>query len=222
VKLDLLFCACVFISAAAFLIGLFGYFTPVAYVLALAAAFPAGGGAAAYVFCVTMLLRDEPLNVWHDFKRKFLENVKNAAPAGILCAAFLYAQVFLWGPLIVGAPVAAPLWLIPGFAFLVIFGMVAPYVFLQFAYIELGALKIIKNSVLLAFANAPKSFMGSITGGAIWIVFFIFLPNSAYLTPLFILIGISVSLLLCLMWVWPVVDKQFSIVDSLSNARKME
>jgi len=222
VKMNLLFCACAFIPAAAFLVGLLGYFTAAAYILALIAAFPVGGAATAYVFCITKLLRDEPVFVWHDFKRKFLENIKQAALPGMLCAAFLYAQVFLWGPLIVGGAATAPLWLLPGFVFLIIFGMVAPYIFLQFAYIELGMLAIMKNSVLVSFAYAPRSFMGSIMGGAIWAVFFAFLPRSAFLTPLLILIGVSISLLLCLMWVWPVVDKQFSIVESLSNAKTME
>jgi len=214
-----LFSICALPSAAAFLLGFFGFLTGIMYILALLAAFPVGGAFSACAFCITKMLRDEPGYVLHDFKRKFLENSLQSAVLGMLCAVFIYAQVFIWGPLIAGNAVDLA-WLIMGIVILLIFGMVAPYVFLQIAYIDLKTSQILINSILISFINAPRSFMGAITGGVIWVVFALFLPNSLMAAPLFILIGFSVSWLLCFMWVWPNVDKQFRIEETLRD-RKM-
>jgi len=57
--------------------------------------------------------------------------------------------------------------------------------------------------------------MGAFAGGVIWIAFVLFFPGSMFLVPLYVLIGFSLSWLLCLMWVWPPADKQFSIEETL-------
>jgi len=215
VKLNLLLCACALPTAALFILGLLGFFTNLAYLLSLVAALPVGGAVAAHMFCITNILRDEPGYILKDFKRKYLENWKQAAPLGILCAVFIYAQVFIWGPLIFGGAGADILWLIPGAAFLLSFNMVAPYVFLQIAYIKLSTMKILKNGILISFMNAPRSFMGAVIGFIPWAAFVLFLPNSAPFTPLIPVIAFSLSWLISLMWVWPIVDKQFKISETL-------
>jgi len=161
IKLNLLFCACVSVSVISFVLGIFGFFTGIALVLALVAAYPVGGGLSAYMFCITKMLRDEPLFIWHDFKRKLLENMKQAAAPGILCAAFLYVQIFLWNAAVAGVFNANPALLVMDVVFLLAFGMVAPYVFLQIAYIELRTGQILTNSIVLAFANTKRSIVGA-------------------------------------------------------------
>jgi len=217
VKLNLLFCACIIPSVATFSVGFFSTFTFLMYTLSLLTAVPAGGAIVAYVFCITKMLRDQPFFVWHDFKRKFLENVRQAAVPGVLCAVFVYAQVYLWGAFIAGGEVIDVTWLIAGAIALLIFGMVTPYVFMQIAYIDLKTRQIIINSILLSFANTPRSFMGALTGGIIWIVFILFLPASLIAMPVLLIFGFSASGLLCFMWVWPPVNKQFSIDETLCN-----
>jgi len=167
-----------------------------------------------------MILRDEPGYVWHDFWRKFKENAKQAALPGILCTAFIYAQAYLWGPFLYGGSVMDAGWMIVGVVMLVVFGMVAPFVFLQIAYIELKTKKIIINSLLLAFAHAPRSFMGAIMGGAIWVAFFLLMPGSLVAVPVILLLGFSVSWLLDLMWIWPLVDRQFNINETLRERKR--
>jgi len=221
-KLNLLFCCCVLLSATAFLLGFFGVLTGFMYLLAFLAAFPVGGALSAYVFCITKMLRDEPGYIWHDFKRKFLENFKQAAAPGMLCASFVYAQVFVWGPFALSDSGSNLVWLIFGLIVLLIFGMVAPYIFLQLAYIHLKTSQILKNSILISFINAPRSLLGAITSGLIWLVFFLLLPDSLLLAPILVLAGIPISLLLLLMWVWPPVDKQFRIDETLRERRENE
>ena len=220
VKLNLLFCAFVLPSATLFLVGLFGFYSGIALIISLVAALPIGGAVVAYVFCITKMLRDEPGFIWFDYKRKFKENMKQAAAPGILCAAFVYAQVYLWGPFLFGGADIDAVWLIPGIGFIMIFGMAAPYFFLQITYLKLKTKQIIINSVLISFANAPRSFMGAVMGGALWVAFILLLPESLVVTPLLLLIGFSLPGLLNMMWVWPPVNKQFGIEETLRGRRE--
>ena len=215
VRLNLLFCACLLPSGAVFLAGLFGFYSEIALFISLLVAFPVGGAVVAYFFCITKMLRYQPGYIWHDFKRKFRENARQAAMPGILCTAFVYAQVYLWGTFLFGGAGIDAVWLIPGAMFLLVFSMVAPYFFLQVAYIDLKTKQIIINSVLLSFASAPRSFMGAAMGGVVWVAFFVLLPQSLAVAPLLLLFGFSLSWLLNLMWLWPAVNKQFRIEETL-------
>ena len=216
IKLNLLYCLCVLPSVVLFLSCLFGVLNQAALLLLLPAAFPVGGAGCALSFCITKMLRDEPGYVLYDFKRKFKENVKQAALPGILYAVFVCAQVYLWGSLVVSGAAGSLGWLILGFASLMMVWMISPYFFLQVAYIDLKSMQIVKNSVLISFGAAARSIAGAVTGGAVWIVFFLLLPDSLLFIPIILLFGFSLSRLLNLMWVWPPVDRQFSIEKTLS------
>jgi uncharacterized membrane protein YesL len=217
IRLNLLFCACMLPSAALFAASLFGLLPYPAFLLSLAAAFPAGGACCACFFCITKMLRDDPGYLWHTFKRKFRENIKQAMAPGVCYATFLYAQIYLWVLfLFEGMPIGA------GGAFLSLvsllaFGMVAPYIFLLAAYIDLPMPEIVKNSLLLAFANAPRSFAGALSGGVIWLAFALLSPASLTFSPFLFLFGFSMSWLANLMWIWLPVDRQFAISETLKG-----
>jgi len=215
VKLNILLCLCVAPTAVVFLFGLFGYYTGIAFILSLILAFPVGGALTASFYYITKMMRDDPSYVWYEFKRKFLENFRQAAPAGMICTAFVYAQVLLWGELILGEQGGDLIWFIVALLSLLIFGMITPYIFMHFAYIDLKAFRIIKNSVLLSFGFLPRSFMGAFLGGMIWIIFALYLPLSMLALPLVLLIFVSLSMLLCLMWVWKPFNNQFNIEETL-------
>ena len=83
------------------------------------------------------------------------------------------------------------------------------------AYIDLTTLKIIKNSVLMSFGYLPRSFAGVVMGSIIWVAFALFFPLSMVFLPIIALFGISISMLLCLMWIWPPFDAQFKIEETL-------
>ena len=219
VKLNLIFCVCILPAVTVFLLGLYGIFPGVMYLASLVLAFPVGGALVAYVFCVTKLLRDDPGYIWHDFKRKFRENFKQAAAPGIACAAIIQVQVIMWIPVFMSGTETGLGWTAAMLVVLLIFTMVAPYVFVLFAYVDLKTLQTIKNGILLSLANAPRSIAGALCGGFIWLVFVLLLPFSLLFLPLILIIGFSLSLLLCFMWVWPPIDKQFAIEETL-NARR--
>jgi uncharacterized membrane protein YesL len=192
------------------------------YTLSLLAAFPVGGAVAACFFCITKMFRDQPSYVWYDFKRKFLENMKQAAAPGMLCVAFIYTQILMWRTIFFSGVSIDAVWIAIGVIVLLIFEMVVPYMFLQIAYIKLRTRQVMKNSVLIAFINTPRSFLGAITGGVIWIAYALLLPTSLYATPLILIIGFTFSWWLCLFWIWPPVNKLFKIEEVLKERQNCE
>jgi len=221
VKLNLLFCVCAAPTVILFILGLLGFYSPVALVLSILAAFPVGGAITANMYCISKMLYDEPGFLWHDFKRKFLENIKQAAAPGMLSTAFVYSQIFLWTPLMIDETGMDTVWGVLGIALLLFFSMVSPYVFIQIAYVDLKMFPLIKNSILLAISNVPRSFMGFLTGGIVWFVFILFFPVSLVFSPLILLFGFTMSWLLCLMWIWPFFNKHFAVEETLTG-RKAE
>jgi uncharacterized membrane protein YesL len=167
-------------------------------------------------------MRDDPSYVWYEFKRKFRENYKQSAAIGILCTAFVYTQILLWIMMVVSEDTAGLSWVILALLSLLFFGMITPYIFLHFAYIDLKTLGILKNSVLMTFAYLPRSFMGAILGGLLWIMVALFFPESLLMgLPAIVIFAITVSMLLNLMWTWKPFDASFSIEETL-NQRKEE
>jgi len=221
-KVNILFFLCVLPSVAMFFLWLFGVFG-FALVLSIFLAYPIGGAIAASMFCVTAMLRDDPGFVWDDFKRKFWENLRQAGVAGVFLTTFLYTQVFLfWLPIMADWAVAGTAWVIGGLLLFFFVMMFAPYMFLHFAYIELGTFKIIKNSVLLALTKPGRSFMGAFLGLLPWVALFMFFPITLVFFPLIPFFMFVLSWLLTLMWVWPIFNQRFSVEETLNKERDEE
>ena len=227
IKLNLLFCLTVLPSAAAFVLGA-GPFILEQYeinlvflLLSLALAFPIGGATVAYVYYITKMMRDDPSYVWDEFKRKFKENVRQAAPAGIVCTAFVYMQILMWFQVAyqIGddSYTGGLLWFILALVSLLFYSMITPYIFLHFAYIDLKTFQIIKNSMLMTFAYLPRSFMGGVTGGIMWVLMALQFPNSLISFPFVVLFLVSVSMLLTLSWIWKPFDNYFKIEETLKK-----
>ena len=222
VKINLLFFVCILPTTAAFLIGFIGFYTEIAFILSLIFSIPVGGALVAYVYYITKMMRDDPSYVWYEFKRKFVENWKQAAPVGVLCTVFIYAQVLLWYYMVYINPTGDLVMFILSLLSILIFSMVTPYIFMHLAYIKLRTIGTLKNSFLLSFGYLPRSFMGAVTGGVIWILLVLYLPLSFLLLPLVALIFISLSMLLCLTWVWKPFDTQFKIEETLIGRKNEE
>ena len=213
-KLNILLCICVLPSLVMFILGFLGFYTGIALALSFIFAFPIGGALVAYIYNITKMMRDDPSYIWYEFKRKFKENYRQAAPVGMLCTAFVFAQIMLWGSMIMEAG-GDIVWFLVALFSMLIFWMITPYIFLNLAYIDLSTLGVLKNSVLLAFGYLPRSFVGVVLGSIMWVAFALFLPVSLIFVPVIALFGISISMLLCLMWIWPIFNEQFKIEETL-------
>lgn len=218
-KLNILFSLTALPSAAAFFLVFIGFSPNIMFVLAIVLSFPIGGGMTACIYYITKLMRDDPSFVWFEYRRKFKENFRQAGPVGMICTAFVYAHILIWSSLwmslIADQPAGDLTWYIIAVVSLLVFFMVTPYIFMQFAYIDLKSLQTVKNSVLLSFGYFPRSFMGALLGSLIWVAFALFMPLSFMAFPIIPLIAFSLSMLLSLMWVWPPFNKHFSIEETL-------
>jgi hypothetical protein len=222
VKLNMLLLVCVLPSIVLFIITLSGFYSLITFIFALILAFPVGGAITSCVYYITKQMRDDPSYVWYEFKRKFLENYKQSATIGILCTAFVYTQILLWIMLIMSEEIVGLSWVILALLSLLLFNMITPYIFLHFAYIDLRTPGLLKNSILMAFAYLPRSFMGAISGGLFWLMIALFFPDSLIIGfPVIVIFAITVSMLLNLMWTWKPFEKSFNIEETL-NQRKDE
>lgn len=215
VKLNILFCLSALPSAALFVFGLFGTGGTLMILLSVPAAFPIGGAITSCVFCIVKMLRDDPGYAFYEFWRKFKENVLQSAVPGIFYTAFVYIQLYFWIGMSVGEieiSFGTMTLLIVSATF---FEMIIPYVFLQTAYVALKNPAIMKNSVLIAIKNAPKSFCGMILGRSFWIASLLFFPLSMWWAPFLLMFGFTLSWLINLMWIWPAADGIFSIDKAL-------
>lgn len=232
IKLSLLFSLLVLPTAVCFLIGLLLEIMPFLsgqsdtlglffLIISIPLAYPVGGAMSACFFNITRFMRDDPSYLWHDFKRKFAENHKQAALTGIVCTAFVYLQIILWVQIfyqLVSETYAGGLvmLLVAGFSILLFF-MITPYIFMHYAYIDLKTAAILKNSVLMTLAYLPRSFMGALCGGIIWVLIAAFVPHSLAAVPLVPIILVSLSMMLFLTWTWPKFNDYFKIEETLKN-----
>lgn len=218
VSLNLLLCGCVLPAAALYVLALMGVGDGWALALALVASVPLGGAVGAAMFCLTQLLQRESVAVWFDFRRKFVENWKALAVPGVVLAAFVFAQAHFWAMVFSGADVG--IW---GVVLLLLsFGVVlaiAPYVFLQAAYLDAGVGRVLGNALVLSSANVLRTCAGMLCASIAWVALAAFLPVSLVLVPVVAIAGFSLTLLANLVYIWPVVDRQFGISDELSARR---
>lgn len=219
IKLNLLILILLLPSAILLMLSVLGIQGTLTFALAVLTACPLGGAVSAGLFVVANALRDESGVPWNDFWRKFAETFWRALIPGMVSAVFLYAQVHLWSLILFDGNIVGRLNVFLGVVSLLVFSMLAPYVFLQIAYVDLSVPQIFRNAVLIAFGNLPRSLMGALTGCAIWVVFVLLLPASLAALPLIALLGISLSWFLSLMWIWPVLDNQFAIDRTLRERR---
>lgn len=224
VKLNLLFFACCLPSLLLFLLSLltfgqdgFLFWALLAWILS----FAVGPAITAVYYLITKMLRDDPGFIWHDFKRIFKSNFKGTVLPGMFYTLILGSQAlsfFYYYRIGSTGGLSFVVFAIYLFSVL-LFAMAAPYFFLQKAYLDLKNGGVLKNSLLLALANAPRSLMGALLGSGLILAQMLFLPLTFITLVIF---GFSLPMLLNMMWIWPPVDKVFSIEKTLRKRENPE
>jgi hypothetical protein len=218
VSLNLLLCSCGLPSAALYALALIGVGNGWVLALAVVASAPLGGALSAAMFCLTQVLQRQPVAVWYDFRRKFTENWRALAVPGAVLAAFVFAQLHFWAMVFSGEDVGMWGAVLLSLSFGVVLA-IAPYVFLQVAYLDAGIGRVLANALILSSSNVLRTFAGLLCGSFAWILLALFLPVSLVLAPVVLIAGFSVTLLANLVYIWPVVDRQFGISDELDARR---
>lgn len=222
VKVNLLYQACVLPAQLLLIVSILGFVGGnallflVCSLLGAAAGILVGPAGAALNYCVSKMLRDVPGFVGHDFKKALRENFNTMAGPGILYAIIMGAQVYAYlyysgmqqgvGPMLMGAFLLSVL----------LFTMVAPYLFLQAPYLQLRAGSLLKNSLLLAVGFFPRSLVSALIH-----LLFLFVQVRVFplLLPFTLVLGYALPCLLGQMWIWLPLDKTFQIEETM-KARK--
>lgn len=181
--------------------------------LALLFSFPVGPATVALNLLVSKMLRDEPGFVWHDFKKAFKENFKSSVAPGMIYSLILGAQAFAYFYYIsLSATTVGFLMAALYFFSVLLFALASPYFFLQSAYLDLKTGGLLRNSVALALGFLPRSLVGALLGTGLVLGQMLLFP---FLTIVTFFVGYTIPLLMNLMWIWPPVDKTFSIDETL-------
>lgn len=188
------------------------------FALSILAGLVVGGAKTAMSFCVGKMLRDEPGFLWQDFKTAFVENAKPTAIVGALSHAVTAAQLVLLLRFLLAGGLTGPVLALLLVSVLV-FHMVMPYYYLQSAYLQLGNGALLKNSVLLAVGNLPRSFCQAAIYVASGIAIVFFQPVSLVFATF---VGYAIPLLMGLLFIWPPVNKTFKIAETLKNKEETE
>ena len=191
--------------------------------LTLLAFIPIGSARTALMFCITKMLRDDPGYIGYDFRRTFVSNFRVTVVPGIVHELVFSAQLIIL-TLILSDVVEGNLTAVIFASSAVIFSMIAPYFFLQAGYVELKILPLLKNSFFLSFMNIPRSFGGALLGDMLVLAFSALVMLTVLdavvliiLVFVTVLIGYSIPAFFCLSFIWPPVDKVFSIEETLRN-----
>lgn len=219
VKLNLLVALCMLPALLLFGIGVLlynagGFFWGLVFGLgALLLSFPIGPALTAMVRILTKMLCDTPGFVWHDFKRYFKENFRSMLLPGMLFSALAGAQLFalLNGSMLANAGIVVTAMF---FLSVLLLLLIWPYFYLQAAYLELGLLPRLQNSVALSLGFLPRSAAGGLLFGALVVAQVLFFPLTL---PILLFIGITLPALICMMWTWPPTNKSFNIEETLKK-----
>ncbi len=175
---------------------------------------PLGPALTAFYWLLAQMLRDEPGFLWHDFKRKFRENFRHMAIPGMLLGAMAGSLgLILLYTLLGAAPASLPMTALFFLAALLV-SLFYPYFFTQAAYIDLPPWRLLQNSFLLAFANLPRSLVGTLLGTGLLLAQLFFFP---FAVPLSLFVGFTLPGLLNLMWIWPRINQTFKIDETLKK-----
>lgn len=198
-----------------------GFWVLVFCVIGLITCIPLGPTITAVIYVISKMLRDDPGFVWHDFWDKFKENFRGACVPGIVYGGLVGAQMialFFYLRMDGGGGIA----MMAIYAFsVVLLAMAVPYYFLQVGYLEVNVRAKLRNSLLLAIANAPRSLAGALMGSGLIMIQVLMVVLAAMVPEMIIILAVSefISLLVGyafpiffnLMWIWPFFNKTFKV-----------
>ena len=191
-----------------------GYLIPmlIGAVLYVLSSMLAGMAVAAQTAVTLKAVRDIPGFAWHDYKKAWKDNAKQARIIGVLMFALLGIECSsLAFMLFSGTQFNA---VVLGMAILGMLlctgcGMLC---FAQMIYLTMDIPTMIKNSLFLLFGYLKRTLPGTLFILVPYAAAVLFLPIPFW--PLFFLIGFhNIVLLGYGQWVWPVLDGAFSIAE---------
>ena len=218
VKLNLLYQLCILPSQVLLFFAYFFFGSGISiifWVSALVACIPLGPARTTVFYCVSKMLRDEPGFIGHDFRKVFLSNFRSMVLPGLVYGLAVGMQAF-YAISLLSLHENVPFSLLSFAILILVIALIAPYMFLQAGYLDLKVPTMVKNCFFLTFAYFPRSIASAVLSGALMIAQTVInLMLSFVLLPVTLLVGYVFPCLISLMFIWPPVDRTFSIEKTL-------
>lgn len=165
---------------------------------------PAGGLMTAGSRLLSAMVRDDPGFFWHDLNKAFRSGFRQSLGFGLLYTLLMGLYLpFLFLALGQGSGVL-PFYV----GSLLIFHMIFPYYFLQAAYLDLGPMGLLKNSLMLALSQLPRTLASAFCLLLGWFAGVYWFPFSVL--P-YLVLGYWLPTLISTLLLWPGVDRVFGI-----------
>lgn len=163
-------------------------------------------------------LRDEPGFWWHTYKRSWKQNWKESLAPGAIFGAFfgLWVLMAFLLPEMESAPTAVWICLFLGAFFgLGFFG----YLFAQIPLVSLKLGALVKNSALMFLGFFPRTLAATAVMFVYWGLMLLLLP---YTIPVLFVLGFWLPCVICMMILYPGLEKVFNIEATISARRDAE
>ncbi len=183
----------------------------------IAACLPLGAATTSFYYLFVQMLRNESFFFWHDWGKIYRENFKKAIVPGIGFGLFLGSGLFVWlmGDVYINQ---LPVFFYTLYLFAsIIWVFMLPIFFVQMAFMDLPVHAILRNSFLLGIGTISRSLPGAILGSGLLLLQMVFFPFSL---PILLFLGISLPMLIQMLWVWPKIDNTFKIDETLKKRRE--
>lgn len=166
---------------------------------------------------VLRALRDEPGYWWHVYKKALKNNAKQSLAPGALVGLLVSGQILaLWMVLKSGMVLTLPVCILLGIN-LLLTGMVTPFLWSQLVLMDMSFGLLLKNSLLFAFASAPRALLLALLQVAYWAAMLLLMPFTVFWVALF---GFAFIVLILMMITFPVLDKTFHLEEQLIARRQ--
>jgi hypothetical protein len=170
---------------------------------------------------VILALRDEPFFFWHEYKKAWKANRRQAFAAAVLygllagieCAAGWMAltqseqsgNVMLLAAVLLGLLLVTTCWI---------------FTIMHMLYMEMPLATMVKNSLLLTFGFAKRTIPGGVLTLVLMGAMVLYFP---FITITVVCVGAPAMIaLLADQWLWPVMEQAFHISDQLAERRARE
>ena len=168
---------------------------------------------------VLRAMRDEPGYWWHIYKRAMKNNWKQSLVPGALIGALISSILLAVSLALQGT---MQLTIVTGVCLvlsLLLISMCAPYLWAQLVLMNLTLPQLLKNSLLFALSNAPRSLLVAFIQILYWGVIIVLQPITSLWVLLF---GFAFIVLITMMIVFPAMDKVLHIEEQLIARREAE
>ncbi len=178
----------------------------------------AGPAQVALYDTVLRTLRDEPGYWWYVYRRSFRRNARSAVMPGVVSMLLLCLEIYCATLLLASGGGTGAVWVCLLLCAFLLSARV-PLYWAQLALLELSAVDLLRNCVLLLFAYLPRTAGGALLQLAYWAAVVLLFPASMVV---FAVTGFWLPVLLAVFTMYPPMNKSFDLEARVATKQKAD